>query len=279
MAKQQHVEKWGTFEVDLRGPVRRQPVSSTWHSTPSSPSTSREVRVPGFYDGDGIYRVRFMPDTEGEWTFATRSKTAALDGKIGAFQVRPRRRRAITARSGRATASTSPMPTARRIFSFGTTCYAWTHQPLEMQAADAGDAEEDALQQDPHGRVPEGLSLQRQRAAAPGLPSTAPTARTTSTDQTRSLSGISRSRSAALRDLGIEADIILFHPYDRWGYCRHVGGAGFPLCRLSRRAACPPTATSGGRSPTSTTSCSTPSRWRSGTATSTSSRRTIPTGT
>src|SRR5262249_24001194 len=24
---------------------------------------------------------------------------------------------------------------------------------------------------------------------------------------------------AALRDLGIEADIIVFHPYDRWGYC------------------------------------------------------------
>ena len=24
---------------------------------------------------------------------------------------------------------------------------------------------------------------------------------------------------AALRDLGIEADIIIFHPYDRWGYC------------------------------------------------------------
>ena len=83
----------------------------------------------------------------------------------------------------------------------------------------------------------------------------------------------------ALRDLGIEADIIIFHPYDRWGYCRHDGRAGLPLRRLPRRAARAPIATSGGRSPTSTTSCSTPSRWRSGTATSTSSRRTIPTGT
>ena len=24
---------------------------------------------------------------------------------------------------------------------------------------------------------------------------------------------------AALRDMGVEADIIIFHPYDRWGYC------------------------------------------------------------
>ncbi len=31
-------------------------------------------------------------------------------------------------------------------------------------------------------------------------------------------SNILRARIAALRDLGIEADIILFHPYDRWGY-------------------------------------------------------------
>ena len=42
---------------------------------------------------------------------------------------------------------------------------------------------------------------------------------------------------AALRDLGIEADIIIFHPYDRWGYCAMSRGAGRSLRALPRRAA------------------------------------------
>lgn len=29
---------------------------------------SRVIRVPGFHDGAGVYKVRFMPDNEGEWT-------------------------------------------------------------------------------------------------------------------------------------------------------------------------------------------------------------------
>ena len=41
----------------------------------------------------------------------------------------------------------------------------------------------------------------------------------TSIGRTTPRSAISRPRSAACRDLGIEADMIMFHPYDRWGYC------------------------------------------------------------
>lgn len=38
----------------------------------------REVvrRVRGFYDGKGTYRVRFMPDEIGEWTYAVSSTGA-----------------------------------------------------------------------------------------------------------------------------------------------------------------------------------------------------------
>jgi hypothetical protein len=28
----------------------------------------RSIPVQGFYDGDGQYRIRFMPDTQGEWS-------------------------------------------------------------------------------------------------------------------------------------------------------------------------------------------------------------------
>lgn len=39
---------------------------------------SREVRVPGFYDGDGVYRVPSCLISS-EWSFKTRSRTAELD--------------------------------------------------------------------------------------------------------------------------------------------------------------------------------------------------------
>lgn len=43
----------------------------------------RELVVPGFYDGDGIWKVRFSPTATGEWTFETRSTDADLDAIRG----------------------------------------------------------------------------------------------------------------------------------------------------------------------------------------------------
>ena len=74
----------------------------------------RAVRVPGFYDGDGTYRVRFMPDTEGEWTLRTRVVDAGARRQDRRVHCDPPRRMHM-ARCASPTSSTSPMPTARRI--------------------------------------------------------------------------------------------------------------------------------------------------------------------
>ena len=67
------------FEAAFEGPATGIP-SSMSRSTSSSRHENREVAAPGFYDGEGVYRVRFMPDAEGEWTYRTRSNVAALNG-------------------------------------------------------------------------------------------------------------------------------------------------------------------------------------------------------
>ena len=51
------VEKWGLFEVSLKGPSAGNPfteqsVSATFRSK------NEIVTVDGFYDGDGVYKVR-----------------------------------------------------------------------------------------------------------------------------------------------------------------------------------------------------------------------------
>ena len=92
----------------------------------------RQSSAPGFYDGDGVYRVRFMPDAEGEWTYRTRSNVAALDGLTGAFRCGPPsagNHGPVRVRNRHHFAYADGAP----YFPFGTTCYAWTHQPLDMQ--------------------------------------------------------------------------------------------------------------------------------------------------
>ena len=44
-----------------------------------------KLTVPGFYDGDGTWKVRVSPTVEGDWTLATRSTVTALDGRRVAF--------------------------------------------------------------------------------------------------------------------------------------------------------------------------------------------------
>lgn len=54
------------------------------------------IGVPGFYDGEGRWIIRFSPTREGEWTMSTRSPLAALNGKTEAgIRCLPNRHKAI----------------------------------------------------------------------------------------------------------------------------------------------------------------------------------------
>ena len=71
------IAKWDMFEASFAGPSGGNPYLDVALEGVFR-QTARTVRVPGFYDGDGTYRIRFMPDNEGEWSFTTRSSAAAL---------------------------------------------------------------------------------------------------------------------------------------------------------------------------------------------------------
>ena len=43
--------------------------------------------VPGFWDGDNNWKVRFAPPAAGRWQYTTRSKDMGLDGHTGTFTV------------------------------------------------------------------------------------------------------------------------------------------------------------------------------------------------
>lgn len=50
--------------------------------------SGKQVTRPGFYDGGQTYRVRFLPNEEGKWSYATVAQAAGLANGSGTFEVR-----------------------------------------------------------------------------------------------------------------------------------------------------------------------------------------------
>src|ERR1700733_13829886 len=75
------VEQWGLFELSLRGPSSGNPFKDVSLSAEFT-HQHRTIQVTGFYDGDGAYRIRFMPDIQGSWTHVPFSKAKVINALI-----------------------------------------------------------------------------------------------------------------------------------------------------------------------------------------------------
>lgn len=78
------IEKWGIFELSLHSKEIGNPfIGTRFYATFKN---GKEIFQPeGFYDGNGIYKIRFMPDKEGIWTYETHSNRDTLNGIKGYF--------------------------------------------------------------------------------------------------------------------------------------------------------------------------------------------------
>jgi hypothetical protein len=219
------VEQWDVFEISLTGPESGNPFVDVAISAQFT-GEQTSILTKGFYDGDGTYRIRFMPMQQGVWKYQTISNIAELNGKTGEF------------------AAVKPSPTnhgpvsVRNTYHFGygdgtpfwqvgTTAYAWTHQ---------GDALEETtlktLAASPFNKVrmcvfPKSYNHNRNEPVYYPFVGTPPN----QWDFTQFNPAFFRhleKRVTDLQDLGIEADVILFHPYDRWGFA-NMGAANDDL--------------------------------------------------
>ncbi|MBN1996245.1 DUF5060 domain-containing protein, partial [candidate division KSB1 bacterium] len=125
------VEKWDRFEVTLEGPKSGNPFKDV---VVSAEFTNEENAIPvtGFYDGNGRYKIRFMPSQIGVWNYKTKSNVKDLDNISGTFHC------TVPSRDNH-----GPVK-VRNKYHFGyadgtpyrqvgTTCYAWVHQTEELQ--------------------------------------------------------------------------------------------------------------------------------------------------
>jgi hypothetical protein len=209
------VEQWDAFEVALPGPTDGNPFTDVKLSAEFSQG-STEITVPGFYDGEGVYRVRFAPPSQGPWTYITRSNSPPLNGQKGDL--------IAAAPTGSNHGPVHVLDTfhfayadGKHYFQVGTTCYAWTHQPDDLEEKTL-----DTLSKSPFNKLRMCI-FPKSYTYNTNDPVNYPFVRGADGkfDFTRFDPGNWQHferRVADLRRLGIEADIILFHPYDRWGF-------------------------------------------------------------
>ena len=125
------VEKWGMYEVTLKGPETGNPFVGIELSAVFTDG-ERTFEPDGFYDGNGIFKIRFMPDKEGVWTYKTKSNRKELDGKEGQFTCTPAspgNHGPIKVRNQYHFAYQDGTP----YYPFGTTIYEWVFQPEKIR--------------------------------------------------------------------------------------------------------------------------------------------------
>lgn len=74
---EKQVEKWGMLEISLEGKTEGNPFTD-YGIQGTFTGKQERVTVDGFYDGNGIYKVRFMPSFEGKYTLTVTG--SAIDG-------------------------------------------------------------------------------------------------------------------------------------------------------------------------------------------------------
>lgn len=209
------VEKWGIFELTLNGPSEGNPFLDV-NLSARFRFKNKEIFTEGFYDGNGIYKIRFMPDSEGEWSFITSSNCSKLDGIEGKFictPSSPNNHGPVRVVNTYHFAYEDGTP----YYPIGTTCYAWIHQGEELERQTL-----ETLKNSPFNKLrmcifPKHYEFNKNEPIYYPFEGSLEKG----WDFTRFNVEFFRhleQRLKELQELNIEADLILFHPYDRWGF-------------------------------------------------------------
>ncbi|WNS42885.1 DUF5605 domain-containing protein [Paenibacillus sp. MMS20-IR301] len=209
--------QWEVFELQLEGPSAGNPyIEVELGAVFSRAGEDRTVKVDGFYEGNGYYRVRFMPDSEGEWHYRTFSSVSGLSSHEGDFFCTA----PLAGVHGPVRVSNTfhfSYADGTPYLPVGTTCYVWTHQEESVEEATL-----ESLKDSPFNKIrmcvfPKSYLYNRnepQRYPFAGSLESGWDFEVFNPDFFEHL----ERRIAGLGRLGIEADLILMHPYDKWGF-------------------------------------------------------------
>ena len=214
------VEQWDAFELPLRAPRTSDNPFDDVSLTATFTHGDARLVVSGFYDGADTSRVRFMPVLQGRWSYETHSNVRELDRRTGSFTATPP-----------SSGNHGPVRVANTFhFAYadgtpfrqvGTTCYGWVHQGDELEEQTLA-----TLRASPFNKIrmcvfPKWYAFNQIEPTRYPFEGAAPNRWDYTRFNPRFFQHVER-RVGQLRDAGIEADLILFHPYDQghWGFDR-----------------------------------------------------------
>ncbi|MCX7657901.1 MAG: DUF5605 domain-containing protein [Oscillospiraceae bacterium] len=228
------VEKWCPITISAKGREDGNPFTD-YFIEGIFESKNETVHVKGFYDGDGFYRVRFMPSFTGKYKFTVRGNFAAKEFS-GTFEVSPpssQNHGPVRVANGFHFAYEDGTP----YYPIGTTCYVWTHQTEELQKKTL-----ETLKNSPFNKIrfcvfpkhyihnfnePQTYPYVGKPCDTSGLNEDTFEYGKIYDDNDWDFKRFNpehfrkfEKRIEDLMNLGIAADIIVMHPYDRWGFSR-----------------------------------------------------------
>ncbi|MBN1777740.1 MAG: DUF5605 domain-containing protein [Clostridiales bacterium] len=231
----QTVRRWDVFEISCNGtpegnPFTEQTLSAVFHGKNES------VTADGFYDGNGVYRVRFMPSFTGDYSFTVRG--SMLDEPYtGSFTVRPAgegNHGPVRVHNTFHFAYEDGVP----YYAIGTTCYVWALQSDALIEQTLETLKHSAFNKIRFCVFPKHYAYNLHEPVSYPFAGTPMDSSVLTMDNFNQYDENSTGNDweftrfnpahfrrlenciLKLQTLGIQADIILFHPYDRWGFSR-----------------------------------------------------------
>ena len=226
-------ERGGMLELSLPGKTEGNPFTD-YMIRGRFTGEKEDVSVSGFYDGDGNWKIRFMPSFTGKYRYTVSGSFSDTE-TAGSFTVTepsegnhgPIR---VAGRYHFAYADGTPF------FPLGTTCYVWTQQPdrrIEETLRSLKEARFSKIRfcilpkhydynlGEPRTYPFEGTPMDSSVLTRENFMNYTGKAEGNHFDFTRLNPEHFRHLEKcilALQEAGVEADLIVMHPYDRWGF-------------------------------------------------------------
>lgn len=230
------MKKYDLFEVSLKGKTDGNPFTD-YEIYGEFQTDGKTKTVSGFYDRDGIYKLRFMPESEGIYSYRIFGSFSDEEHS-GTFTVSGITKHGMVRADGTHFSYSDGTP----YYSIGTTCYAWLCQTEDIRKKTLQTLKNGAFNKIRFCIFPKHYDYNyRNPVMFPyfGTPVDNSeidkfTFRNYNPDSPNDWDfskfnteyfGIIDQSIAELAELGIEADIILFHPYDRWGFSKMPAAA------------------------------------------------------
>lgn len=227
------VEKWSVFEFEVEGKKDKNPFTDYFIKGVFK-SKNETHTIEGFYDGNGMYKVRFMPSFEGVYQFFIKGNCVdkTYEGEFEVTQPSKTNHGPVRVANTFHFAYEDGTP----YYSLGTTCYVWNLQSDNLIYKTLETLRKSAFNKirfcifpkhydynlgEPRSYPYEGIPMDSSILTKENFQEYTGKTEGNTWDFTKfNVEHFQHIEKCirALMEMGIEADLIIMHPYDRWGF-------------------------------------------------------------